>query len=288
MSLSSCRTQPSEANKELPTVATFISTQVPLTTSIPGEITPPSIDWQDLPIIPDLTPEAIAIYQRGLSLGNNPRAFTKIGDGEISAGWFLKIYDGDPQNYQLGAHQDLEQTIAYFSGSFRHSSAAAKRGFNTTKILDPKMSDRALCHKDESPLKCEIRLYRPSFALISLGTNQVWEAEIFIPELQKIIETLIENGVVPILSTKADNLEGDHRINIAIAELAKKYHLPLWNFWKVCQDLPSHGLQIDQEHLTYIQDYDFTNRTTMSYAWPNRNLTALQVLDMLYQSLSIH
>ncbi len=256
----------------------------PLITPNPELISP--VNWQDLPVIPSLSPEAIAIYQYGLTLGNNPRAFTKIGDGEISADWFLRIYDQDHEKYNLGIYSNLDKTIEYFSGSFNHHSQAAKRGFNTTRILDPKLADRSVCLRGESPLDCEIRLYRPSFALISMGTNQIWQAEIFSQELRVILDTLIKKGVVPVLSTKADNLEGDNRINIAITELAEEYHLPLWNFWKICQSLPNYGLQADLEHLTYINSYDFTDLRTMTYTWPNRNLSALQVLEMLYLSLS--
>lgn len=271
-----------------PAVATSITSLKPTPTP-PITITPetvPFTNWQDLPIIPSLSPEAIAIYKYGPTLGNNPRAFTKIGDGEISANWFLKIYDQDSTNYNLGPYSSLNQTIKYFSGSFKHSSQAAKRGYNTTKILDPKQADKSVCQKEESPLDCEIRIYKPSFALISMGTNQVWQADIFSREMRVILNVFIKKGIVPVLSTKADNLETDHRINIIITDLAKEYHLPVWNFWKICQELPNHGLQQDMEHLTYITSHDFTDKSTMLYAWPNRNLTALQVLEAVLVSLS--
>ena len=66
-----------------------------------------------------------------------------------------------------------------------------------------------------------------------------------------MIETCIEYGVVPILSTKADNLEGDGSINATIVRLAEEYEVPLWNFWAAIQDLPRHGLQEDGAHLTW-------------------------------------
>lgn len=294
---SGCQTVNPHPPSTLTVSPPILSTAISPTLDVQPTNTPPTIssteintfiNWQDLPIIPSLSPEAQAIYEYGLTLGNNPKAFTKIGDGEISTNWFLKIYDRDSSNYHLGPYDHLDQTIEYFSGSFSHNSQAAKRGYNTTKILDPKLADKAVCQKGETPLDCEIRIYRPSFAIISMGTNQVWEAETFTQGLRVIIVTLIKNGVVPILSTKADNLEGSNRINNAIARLAEEYHLPLWNFWRVCQDLPHRGLQEDQEHLTYIKSYDFSDSNAMSYAWSNRNLTALQVLEMLYLSLSSH
>ncbi len=226
----------------------------------------------------------IAVYQAGLARGNNPQAFTKIGDGEISALWFLTDFDLGPGYYDLGHYDFLGATIDYFSGSFSHVSQAARRGFNTTRILDPSQANVSLCTLGETPLDCELRLYTPSFAIISLGTNQVWAPEVFEPGLRQIIETLLANDVVPVLSTKADNLEGDYHINGIIAALASEYDLPLWNFWLAVQPLPEHGLQADFEHLTYGPNH-FADPAAMQNAWPVRNLTALQVLDALRQAV---
>jgi hypothetical protein len=130
-----------------------------------------------------------------------------------------------------------------------------------------------------------LRTYHPSFAFVSLGTNQVWEPEIFEVGLRRIIESLLKAGVVPILSTKADNLEGDHRINRIIVGLAYEYALPLWNFWLAVQQLPTHGLQADREHLTYAYS-DFGNPINFHYAWPWRNLTALQSLNTVAEGVT--
>ncbi len=241
--------------------------------------------WQEWPIVPSASPEMKKIFQSGVELGNNPSAFSKIGDGEISTVWFLTQYDLGPSNYHLGSYSDLESVIKRFSGSFGHIGMAAGRGFNTTIILGPAPAGTTECQASETRLDCELRTFHPSFVIISLGTNQVWQPEIFKPELQRIIERLLEADVVPILSTKADNLEGDHRINQIIAELAYAYHLPLWNFWLAVQPLPDHGLQTDHEHLTYAYS-DFNNPINYKYAWPLRNLTALQVLDSVAKSVT--
>ena len=42
-----------------------------------------------------------------------------------------------------------------------------------------------------------------------LGANDVWRPQEFEPQMRKIVEFSIENGVIPILATKADNQEGD-------------------------------------------------------------------------------
>ena len=51
-----------------------------------------------------------------------------------------------------------------------------------------------------------------------------------------------ESPAVPIIATKADNLEGDNSINATVAQIAYDYGIPLWNFWAAVQPLPNHGL----------------------------------------------
>jgi hypothetical protein len=118
-----------------------------------------------------------------------------------------------------------------------------------------------------------------------LGSNDIFHPEDFEPQMRKIIEYSIENGVVPVLSTKADNEEGDHSINTTIAHLAYEYDIPLWNYWLAVQPLPDHGLQEDKVHLTWGRNF-FNDPAAMQKAWPVRNLTALQVLEAIWRKVS--
>lgn len=243
-------------------------------------------DWQSWPVVPGVSETARQMYQSGQGEGNNPHAFSKIGDGEISTAWFLTAFDLGETYYDLGSYQDLRMVIDQFQGSFERIGMAARRGFNTHKILDPTMSDPAMCASGESPLTCELRLHQPAFAILSLGTNQVWELEEFEVGMRQILGILLSKNVLPILSTKGDNLEGDHRINRTIACLAQEYDLPLWNFWSTIQPLPAHGLQPDLEHLTYSGKTDFDDSDAMQSAWTVRNLTALQALDAVWRGVA--
>ena len=243
-------------------------------------------DWQSLPVIPAVSDAARALYQRGRAGGNDPRAFSKIGDGEISAEWFFTAFNLSEDYYDLGPYQNLLPVIEYFDGSFGRIGIAARRGFNTNRILDSSISDSTLCESGESPLTCELRLHRPAFAILSLGTNQVWQPEDFEVGMRQILDILLSKNVVPILSTKGDNLEGDHSINQTIVCLAQEYEVPLWNFWLAIQPLPNHGLQPDLEHLTYgINDFD--DKSAMQSAWTLRNLTALQALDAVWRGVTM-
>ena len=117
-----------------------------------------------------------------------------------------------------------------------------------------------------------------------LGTNDVYHPAEFEPQMRKIIEYSIEHGVIPILSTKADNQEGDGSINATIARLAQEYEVPLWNFYAAVDPLANNGLQEDMAHLTWGRNL-FDDPEAMTNAWPLRNLTALQALDAVWQKL---
>ncbi|HEX9840514.1 MAG TPA: hypothetical protein VGA72_14285 [Anaerolineales bacterium] len=259
---------------------------IPVTIEVSITPRPLSCDnWQALPVTPVVSETAHELYEHGQASGNDPHAFSKIGDGEISTAWFLTAFDLGEAYYGLGPYQDLLPAIDHFAGSFARIGMAARRGFNTQLLLDPSASDLNLCESGESPLSCELRLHRPAFAILSLGTNQAWRQDEFAAGMRQILDVLFSKNVVPILSTKGDNLEGDHGINRTIACLAQEYDVPLWNFWSAIQPLPNQGLQPDLEHLTYgINDFDDVH--AMQTAWTLRNLTALQALDAVWRGVT--
>jgi formylglycine-generating enzyme required for sulfatase activity len=273
----------------------------PPATSLPAVVpvrehlvqTPAADSWRDLPVVPEDVSERVReIYERGLQMGNDPHAFSKVGDCNSTNPYFLKDYDLGPGVYHLGEYGDLQDTITYFNQSFSRQSLAAKQGLSTAGVLAPLWSDWKYCSSNETPLDCEFRIHRPSFAIISLGTNEAFDIKkdpsTFEGRLRRIIEHSIDQGVVPILSTKADNDEGDYFINSVTARLAVEYKLPLWNFWKAVQPLPQHGMR-SSDHLTFAptKSYtDFSSPAYLSFGMQVRNLTALQVLDVVRRAVT--
>jgi hypothetical protein len=262
-------------------------TEMPEKTEISKSTATLSADaWQQMPVIPKLSERALRIYESGIKQGTNPNAFSKIGDCESRTTWFLSIFDGDPSMYSLGEYQDLQSVIDHYRGSWSRLSLAAKSGFTAASVLSPLWADPEQCQKDETPLACEFRIHNPSVVLINMGTNDVPHKERFEENLRAIIEYCISRGVLPILGTKADNLEGDNSINVTITKLAYEYDIPLWNFWLAVQPLPGHGLQPDGAHLTYAGNY-FDRPGNLNNAWPMRNLTALQVLQVVMERADV-
>lgn len=253
-----------------------------------------SVDfWMNLPVIPEgISDRVRSIYERGLQMGNNPNAFSKVGDCHSTNPYFLADFDLGVEAYHLGEYDYLQPTIDYFNGSFGRASLAAKQGLSTAGVLASLWSDWRQCSGNETPLDCEFRNHHPSFALISLGTNEAYDVKLdpasFEPRLRRIIEHSIDQGVVPILSTKADNDEGDYFINQVTARLAMEYQLPLWNFWRAVQPLPQHGMR-SADHLTFAptKSYtDFSKPEYLEYGMQVRNLTALQMLDMIRREIT--
>jgi len=267
-----------EAEAEM--AATAVPTQVPT----PTATLRPTFDalaWVDMPVMPELSPHALAILQGGVAMGNNPRAFAKIGDCESRTTWFLGDFDLDEQYYSLGPYEEeLAPVIDYYRGSFNRLSMAAKPGFTAASLLSPIWADREACEKGESPLECEYRLHQPALAFIMIGTNDAVNPKTFEGHMRKVIEISLEHRVLPVLGTKADNIEGDHSINATLARLAYEYDVPLWNYWLAVQDLPGRGLQEDGAHLTFAAPH-FDNPAALKRAWPVRNLQALQILRQI-------
>ncbi len=263
------------------------STVTPSSTATPDVRLDPA-DWQNWPVIPTVSANAEAIYARGLEAGNYVDRFSKIGDCQNIHPYFLWMFD-NPDRYELSEEQAyLQETIDHFSGSFARESAATKGGMNVAAVVSISYFwlDSERCEDGESPLECELRLNQPSIALISMeetwGSNN--KVENYEKYMRQIIETVIEFGAVPILATKADNMEGDHQINQAIARLAYEYDIPLWNFWLAVQPLKDHGVNEDGFHLTGLNK--FTDIEHLEDGWPVRNLTALQVIDSVWRQLN--
>jgi hypothetical protein len=261
------------ANQE-PTSVLSTSTPQPTLVSLDANT------WKTWPVIPTLSSAMRDVYAHGQELGRDPRVVSIVGDCESSSDWFLKDFAKDDRFYDLGPYQSLQETIDHFNPSLGYASYAALRGATATTVLTPLWADPKACENSETPLGCEYRVHNPAFAIIALGTNDVHKSEQFEPKMREIIEYTLNNGIVPILVTKADNLEGDESINLTIAQLAAHYHLPVWNFWAAVQPLPSHGLQDDGAHLTFRSNF-FNKPETLQGAWAVRNLTALQVLEAM-------
>lgn len=244
----------------------------------------PALNPRALPTVPaGVIPQHVGAvareyYAYGLALGRDPAAFSKLGDCNTENGRFLVMFE-PPTDYRLGARYSyLQPTIDHFQGSFARESVAAQSGFSAAALLDPVWSDPAVCAAGENPLACELRLHNPSLALVMVGTHSPTSAAAFDASLRRLLDATLAAGVLPILATKADNVEGDGRVNVVIRAVAAEYELPLWDFWAAAQTLPADGLASDGIYFTYGRSY-FDDPWAMTRGWTWRNLTALLTLE---------
>ncbi len=276
-----------------PSETTSPSPVPPTVTLTPDTRLPPE-DWREWPVIPAVSARARQVYQQGVAEGNDPHRFSKVGDCQNIPSHFLANFD-HPDQYVLGdKYQSLQAVISNFAGSWGRDSQAVRGGYNVAAVVTPYQADPKACGASETPLACELRLYQPSIALVSMETWWAGKKSAdYEKYLRQIVDYALSKGVLPVLATKADNLEGDYSINLAIARVAYDYDLPLWNFWRAVQPLPSHGLQSDGFHLTHdptrpedpLLYRRLSDPQAELFAWPVRNITALQALNAVWQGV---
>jgi hypothetical protein len=230
--------------------------------------------WSSWPQVPEFNPYLKLLHERGLANGYMDNRYSALGDCQSMPGVFMGMYEtldevvlGEDEGY-------LYETIDYYSGSFKHESLTVIDGLSPPTALSPMWNDPEQCDAAESPLDCELRVNQPGVMFINLGTNWKENASLenYEKYLREIIETLLAQGVVPVLSTKADNIEGGHRINALTANLAYEYQIPLWNFWAAADTLENHGLDGSRDSVYLSVE-----------AWAMRSHLALQTLDGLHR-----
>jgi len=257
---------------QIPTQTIEVSPTQPPPTATPYPTNPPPAAWKQWPSFSlHISEDMRKVYQRGLENGNDPRAFSILGDCQSQPDLFMGIYDRD-SSFVNNLPFSQRVTVSQFRGSFDRYSPTVKDGTTEGSLLWMGWNDNeeGYCSPGESPLDCELRVHRPSITFIHVGTH--WEArnERY---LTTIIEKLIDKGTVPVIVTKADNRELDERINKTLIKLAAQYDLPVWNFWASVQDLPNHGMQADST--MYLSDEGLKIHQQ----------EAMQVLDIVWHEL---
>jgi len=260
--------QPVATNASFTPTALFISTKsftpIPtLTPALDDRLKP--YYWREWAITPELSQRAQEIIMKTI---NNPNldlhVFSKIGDCQMTSGTFL----GGFANGKYLIPDGYSETVNWFSDSMIGESVTAANGLGINSVLSPIFglpAGHVQCDNNETPLDCELRTKRPAFVLIAMGTNWKPNGELsFEKSLRIVVDRILETGALPILATKADNIEGDWKLNQAIAQVAYDYDLPLVNIWRSVQDLPNHGLEPPKN--VYLTGDGWMRR---NYAWLN-------------------
>jgi hypothetical protein len=252
-------------------------TPTPTITPLPAALSLDPANWHDWPLIPIVPEHARDIYLLGQSMGNDPHAFSVLGDCQSEPDFFMGIYETDPAALDV-LPLNLQQTAVWFSGSFNRLSPTVRGGTTTGALLWPQWHENKFtCTIYESPLQCELRIHNPSFVIIHVGTHYENRNETY---MRVILDQLIAAGVVPILVTKADDRELDEHVNSQYAQLAVEYNIPMWNFWAAVRGLPNRGLYTRPD-ATYQGDLYLTDEAAAIH-----RMSALQALDAVWRAVS--
>jgi len=223
------------------------------------------------------------IYAAGQTLGRNPHAFSKLGDSTIVYPLFLGIWDKKTKGaYNLGDYTYLQPSIDQFAGSFSRIGLASRKGLHSWSVFDPMWADKTQCQPNEDVLTCEIRLNNPAILIIRLGAHDRDAAKLFDKNMRKIVETVIADGVIPVIGTKPDHADGpDNAVNNALRKIAADYNIPLWDFDLVAGTAPDRGLYQDNVHMYSSKSFDFSTPKPFESGSALHDLTGLMVLDAI-------
>jgi hypothetical protein len=202
-----------------------------------------------------LTAEVVTYLQGILRRGGGrPEVFVKIGDSITYHPGFLGCL-AHPETIVWGDHGDLATTRAFFSTtradrthlSWDRPSQAARIGWSTFGALGT---------PGYSPLRREIQAVKPAFAVVMLGTNEVYPGGVgnYRKNLGRVIRAVIDEGVVPLLQTippRRDDRALDRivvEMNVVVRELAEAERVPLADYGAALRPLPRFGLGSDGIH----------------------------------------
>ena len=258
----------------------------------------PAASFQRLPVLPFSNPAVLdharAIVARGRELGRNTDFVLKLGDSNSSTGgWapqtFLSplgssTYDTATSGLSANYGGLVDTWAVYHSGpdSLLHEGPACYPGWTSANVL--------------AAFKREVAATNAGIALVMIGTNDMHTGvplSTYKTHLRQLVRGLVTRGVVPVLSTIPDtHLKGgayhglDLQFNQAIADVARKFRVPLWNTYVALRSLPNQGLLRDGVHLT-------TSPNGGGSLWPAdlafgenvRNLQALKILRWFSQKV---
>ena len=239
-------------------------------------------------IIPPAVQENVKqIFAKGQQLGNNAQRFSKVGDSIIEQPHYMVKFD--TPDYNLGQYAYLQDVLNYYRGSYGRDSLSVRRGLHSWSWNNPTWADKDQCQPDEGPVACEYRVFKPSVSFIVLGSNDVGVPGYFRQSMEDLVKFTIDQGVIPIIVTKADRHEGDSNINnIILKDTAAKFNVPLLDFDAVAGTMPNRGIDpTDGTHLTFYYAHDYSKPVAFTKGHAVHDLTSVIMLDKLWRLLGL-
>ncbi|MEO6061040.1 MAG: GDSL-type esterase/lipase family protein [Thermoflexales bacterium] len=185
-------------------------------------------------------------YRAALGAGRDGRVFTVAGACNSEA--YAYVRRVATALYDTSGLTALHGAVKRFAPSFSRVSMAARGGYTVSSLFDASWVEPGICPLGEGPLACELRQTNASIIIIELGTGDQFGWKDFEPHYRAIVDYALGVGALPILVTKADDL--DHQqggspagfINDVVRRIASEKQLPLIDFHAATRGLPNFGL----------------------------------------------
>jgi len=227
-----------------------------------------------------------SIFQRGQQLGNLPNSFMKMGESNTGGTVYMCTFEWG--KYDLGTYPQLQPIVDWFNQtqSFCRTNMTAGNGYSTATVLDSLWAPTDQCQPNESPLDCEIRKNKPSYAFIYFGIADMGTitADQYRDNLNTIIRTLSNRGVIPILMTfpMSDKFTDGkpQEFNAIIRDVSADRRVPLIDLRVATYNYADHGTGGDGYHLS-VRSVEETTFTGDELVY-GRTLRELLTLQMLY------
>ncbi|MCB9566576.1 MAG: hypothetical protein H6710_05080 [Myxococcales bacterium] len=243
------------------------------------ELYPP--DRRHSPITANVAASIKAIAARAQ---RDDQVFAKVGASATATTNFLHCF-ADDAKIDLFGRDYLQDTIEHFrvdlgdgTTPFDRESLCAVPGWSAGKALTG----------DPSPLQQEVDAIDPRFAVVMYGTNDINLGSVtnYGGAMLTLVETLIDQGVVPILTSvmpRDDDPDADHDVpayNAVVRAVAQVHQIPFIDFHRELVPLDDHGLGGDGIHRSAAPEGACVlTPDGLTHGANIRNLITLEALD---------
>jgi hypothetical protein len=222
--------------------------------------------------ISGISPKAKKLYQ-AKAPNKNMAVFAVVGDcNSVPEAYVGRVAMG---LFNVSRYPALVPVTERFAASFTRNSQAAFRGFNSASMFAVEWANPSFCEPGEGVLPCELRRSQASIVFVALGTGDQFTWPDFEKNYRGIVEYLIAQKRLPVLVTKADDLELQQggatagHINSVVRKLGTEFGVPVIDFYAATRSLPNYGMR-----------WEGNENFHMSAAGSDmRILLTLQVLD---------
>lgn len=246
----------------------------------------PSLDDHLSPITGALLENLRAVYARNDRLHDD--VFAKMGGSIVVSRAFLHCLG--TEYVVLDGQGELQEAIEFFGerrvrgrSSFRRDSLATGVGWSLYYPLAGRPPRFAR----------EVHAIKPRYSLVLFGGNDsnAKIERVYARRLVKLVERLMERGVIPILGTSPPRRSKQRdlwirRYNDIGRAIAEHWHLPFIDFDAAMRELPRWGLARDGIHPNVYGAGGLANACRfdedgLEYGQNVRNLLTLKMLDRL-------